>query len=557
MNKRHKSSRDIIAKKEKDFLDESKTQVRRAAPKLSASAQALEDLKHVSWRSLLQRGQLVEYVLTHQRWILVIGLLPAQALWMIFILFLERFAFLTRSSKKHAAKVDIVVKQIKSWNEEGRKKLMCTARPGWKVMSLRVGKYKKTHRNIDLSALNEIVEVDETRGVVRVEPLVSMGQLTTLLNSMGWTLPVIPELDDLTVGGLIAGYGVESQSHKSGLFQHICTAFEIVLSSGDIKYCTPTNENKELFYAIPWSYGSIGFLMSAELKLMRAKKYVHLTYHPFHTKRGFVEKFTEESLKENPVDFIEALVYSKNKGVVMTGNMVDDVPSGGNVNHIGYWYKKFFYSHAEQTMVNSKTTTEEYIPLREYYHRHTRGIFWELLDIIPFANSSWFLFLFGWLLPIKVSLLKVTQTETTRRMYEENHVVQDMLVPVSTLSRALSAFDELYDIFPLWLCPMKIPREEMRGMVGPTPDGEEMFVDIGAYGNPNAPSYHHIDTSRAVEDFVREVHGFQGLYADSYHTRGEFRDMFDHTLLDKMRAKYNCLDAFPEPYDKVCKNARL
>ena len=112
-------------------------------------------------------------------------------------------------------------------------------------------------------------------------------------------------------------------------------------------------------------------------------------------------------------------------------------------------------------MANSKTTTEEYIPLREYYHRHTRGIFWELLDIIPFANSSWFLFFFGWLLPIKVSLLKVTQTETTRRLYEENHVVHDMLVPMSTLSRALSVFDELYDIFPLWLCPMKIPREEM------------------------------------------------------------------------------------------------
>lgn len=36
--------------------------------------------------------------------------------------------------------------------------------------------------------------------IVRVEPLVSMGQVTALLNSIGWTLPVLPELDDLTVG---------------------------------------------------------------------------------------------------------------------------------------------------------------------------------------------------------------------------------------------------------------------------------------------------------------------------------------------------------------------
>lgn len=33
-----------------------------------------------------------------------------------------------------------------------------------------------------------------------MEPLVNMGQVTALLNSIGWTLPILPELDDLTVG---------------------------------------------------------------------------------------------------------------------------------------------------------------------------------------------------------------------------------------------------------------------------------------------------------------------------------------------------------------------
>ena len=36
--------------------------------------------------------------------------------------------------------------------------------------------------------------------VVRVEPLATMGQVTACLNPLGWTLPVLPELDDLTVG---------------------------------------------------------------------------------------------------------------------------------------------------------------------------------------------------------------------------------------------------------------------------------------------------------------------------------------------------------------------
>lgn len=30
-----------------------------------------------------------------------------------------------------------------------------------------------------------------------------MGQVTALLNSVGWTLPVLPELDDLTVGKFV------------------------------------------------------------------------------------------------------------------------------------------------------------------------------------------------------------------------------------------------------------------------------------------------------------------------------------------------------------------
>ena len=43
--------------------------------------------------------------------------------------------------------------------------------------------------------------------VVRLEPLVTMGQVTALLLPLGWTLPVVPELDDLTVGGLVMGTG--------------------------------------------------------------------------------------------------------------------------------------------------------------------------------------------------------------------------------------------------------------------------------------------------------------------------------------------------------------
>ncbi len=46
-----------------------------------------------------------------------------------------------------------------------------------------------------------------------------MGQLTHTLDRLGWTIPIVPELDDLTVGGLVMGTGIETSSHRYGLFQ--------------------------------------------------------------------------------------------------------------------------------------------------------------------------------------------------------------------------------------------------------------------------------------------------------------------------------------------------
>ncbi len=49
--------------------------------------------------------------------------------------------------------------------------------------------------------------------------------MTRYLIPKGWTLPIVPELDDLTVGGLLLGYGIEASSHRYGLFADIVDAF--------------------------------------------------------------------------------------------------------------------------------------------------------------------------------------------------------------------------------------------------------------------------------------------------------------------------------------------
>ena len=59
-----------------------------------------------------------------------------------------------------------------------------------------------------------------------------------------------------------------------------------------------------------------------------------------------------------------------------------------------------------------------------YLLRHSRSIFWEIQDIIPFGNNVVFRYLFGWLVPPKVSLLKLTQGKTLKRLYETKHMIQ-------------------------------------------------------------------------------------------------------------------------------------
>ena len=56
------------------------------------------------------------------------------------------------------------------------------------------------------------------------------------------------------------GTGIESSSHKYGLFQHICTAYELVLADGSFVRCTPvSSETGDIPPACPGHHGSGGW----------------------------------------------------------------------------------------------------------------------------------------------------------------------------------------------------------------------------------------------------------------------------------------------------------
>jgi delta24-sterol reductase len=322
--------------------------------------------------------------------------------------------------------------------------------------------------------------------------------------------------------------------------------------------CSKT-QNSDVFEALPWSYGTLGFLVSATLKIVPCKKWVHIHYKPCTSLAQGDRTFREASCKDDPAQFVEALAYTKERMVVMEANMVDEEQvDASKTNRISYWYKPWFYKHVESFF--EKGVSDEYIPLRDYYHRHTKSIFWELELMCPLGNHPVFRFLFGMIMPPKVSFLKLTQTKALQEIYEKEHVIQDMLMPIDKLADTLECFHENYELYPLWICPHRHNDERgfLRRPLQPNKDGYEMYVDVGAYGVPqdclDKKPFDIVDKSRKVEAWVAQNHGFQMLYADSYQTKEEFEGMFDHSHYFAMREKLNAAIAFPTVFEKVRKH---
>ncbi|GMH10911.1 hypothetical protein Nepgr_012752 [Nepenthes gracilis] len=519
------------------------------------------------------------------RWIFVIFVVLPISYTFYFLIYLGDMRAEVKSFKQrqkdHDEKVKKVVKRLKERNPS-KDGLVCTARKPWIAVGMRNVDYKRARRfEVDLSDFRNIIEIDRERMIARVEPMVNMGQITRVTVPMNLALAVVAELDDLTVGGLINGYGIEGSSHIYGLFSDTVVAYEIVLAGGRVVRATRDNEYSDLYYAIPWSQGTLGLLVSAEIKLIPVKEYMRLTYTPVKgslkdISQGYMDSFAPRDRdQDNPnkvPDFVEAMVYSPNEAVCMTGRYAskEEAKRKGNViNNVGWWFKPWFYQHAQKAL--EKGEFVEYIPAREYYHRHTRSLYWEGKLILPFGDQWWFRFLLGWMMPPKVSLLKATQGEAIRNYYHDNHVIQDMLVPLYKVGDALEWVHREMEVYPIWLCPHRLFKLPVKTMVSPEPGFDlqrrqgdtpyaQMYTDVGVYYAPGpvlrGEKFDGSEAVRRMENWLIENGGFQPQYAVSELSEKNFWRMFDASLYESCRRKYEAVGTFMSVYYKSKKGRK-
>ncbi len=454
------------------------------------------------------------------------------------------------TSARHEKMVQEIQKQVQAGYGSGKR--MCTARKPWKSMSLRSADFKQDMARIDID-LRNVLEIDAKRGIVRAEPMVTMGEITHFLNPRGFALSVQAEMDDLTLGGLCMGVGIETTSHREGFLFETVEAFEIITADGELVRST-REENADLFNALPWSHGTLGFVVAIELRIIRIQSHVKLDYEPFDSLDALCTRLNELILADDAPCFVEALAISDQSGVILKGDFVTP-PAGAKINRINNYYKPWFYTHATRSLEIGPFS--EYIPTRHYYHRHTPSVFFQLKDLIRFANTPYYRYLWAWMGAPKISLMKLTMTRELRRQAFENRVAQDILVPIEHLADSIRLSDSLFRIYPLWICPVRLfDHGSNEGFLRNPSNGEksQMYVDLGIYGLPagiESGGYNQVRASRQLEKFVRECAGYQMLYADMCMTRNEFEQMFEHRHYRAMRRKFNAENAFPEVYQKV------
>tara|TARA_B100001758_G_C18416918_1_gene620882 strand:+ start:6282 stop:7847 length:1566 start_codon:yes stop_codon:yes gene_type:complete len=455
---------------------------------------------------------------------------------------------------------------------------------------------------------DDIIQLNTKKRTVHVGAMITMGKLMNYLYPLGYALSVVPEFKSLTVGGLISGSGLESSSVHYGLFPLQCIEYTVVLGNGEIKKVTEKTE-PELFSAIPLSYGTLCMILDVVMTIIPVKPNIKLECVCIKD-YSIVQNELDKILKQSEeYDFIEGIIYSKTKTVIIKGVFTDTLLYP--VIHPVTWYDPYFYQEIEKNVDECKY--ECTMNLLDYYFRHDRGSFWIFKHIIgdnklcrtlnPFINHA-------------SDKNIIMQPLLKGILNYKNIEIQDTIVPLSKVQSILDFVDINYSIYPIWLCPCRnidtslnqkqmlynllkngdikeliqyiksnkeffnedkidvlllklsatIHMDESIEMIIDElqiktsllgilqlPSLEDFYVDIGIYGC-SSKSHNKDKLLALLENITNKNEGFMGQYIVTPNTR----DNFDKNILKKhwymyMRKKYHAVGSYPNIYDKLCK----
>jgi len=397
---------------------------------------------------------------------------------------------------------------------------------------------------IDLAHFNEVIRVDAAGGVVEAEGMTPYAVLADATLAHGMVPAVVPQLKSITVGGAVAGVGIEASSFRYGLVHDTITALDVLTGDGRIVTCTADNEHRALFFGFPNSYGTLGYALSVTARLTPAKRFVALEHVRYADAAACFDAVARHCAERN-LDFLDGTVFAPDEMYLTLGRFTAEAPSVSD-----YTYERIYYQSIRQRKSDCLTA-------RDYLWRWDTDWFWCSRNV--YAQHA----LVRWLLGRK-RLNSITYQRIMRwnsrwgltralhrlRGINSESVIQDVDIPLDRAAEFLSFLHRDVGILPIWLCPIRAPDPAQRFPLYPLRAGT-IYINFGFWDavtdrEPRPPGYRN----RRIERKAALLGGLKSLYSDSYYSEDEFWSVYDRGAYSALKARYDPAQALPDLYAK-------
>jgi FAD/FMN-containing dehydrogenase len=398
-------------------------------------------------------------------------------------------------------------------------------------------------RRLDVRSFDHVLEVDAAGGWVDAEGMTPYAALADATLAQGAMPCVVPQLKSITIGGAVAGIGIESSSFRHGLVHETVVELEVLLADGTMTLARPDNEHRDLFFAFPNSYGTLGYALRVKLRTVPVKRFVHLEHVHHADPAAFFGNLA--AVCASPADFVDGVVFGDRELVTTVGRLVDDAPYASD-----YTFERIYYRSLRER-------DEDYLAVRDYLWRWDTDWFWcskNLYAQNPLVrrllgphrlNSVFYAKVMRW-----NSRVGLTRLRDRMLGLHPESMIQDVDIPVDRAPEFLDFFLREIGILPVWVCPFRVRDPAAAWTLFPTrPD--TLYVNFGFWDVVRARDAHppgHFN--RLVESKVAELGGIKSLYSESYFPRDEFWATYGGDAYRALKARYDPAGRLPDLYEK-------
>ena len=394
-----------------------------------------------------------------------------------------------------------------------------------------------------------MLAVDAQDGWVEAEGMVTYEDLTAACLAQGVMPAVVPQLKTITLGGALAGVGIESSSHRHGLVHDTALELDVLLGDGRVVTATRDNAHADLFFGFPNSYGTLGYALRVKAKAVPVQPYVRLEHLDFFD-AGIYFSELEKRLRAGAADFVDGTVFSPKKMFITLGYFTDKAPYTSD-----YTFDKIYYR-------SIAARRDDFLTIRDYLWRWDTDWFWCSKNVLA-QNRFFRRFVFGKERLGSRHYTKIMRWNSrvglTRRIEKllglhSESVIQDVDIPIARAAEFLDFYQKTISLWPLWVCPVGPVKDAGGGTPQFTlyPMRENWYVNFGFWDVKRTRETHAAGHfNRLIEAKVVELGGIKSLYSDSYFSEDEFNRLYGGETYRALKAKYDPGGAFPGLYQKV------